>query len=157
MRKKGLMLAILFCMALSMNALQCLAQEETTMDCNEKQMVFKQKSANGDTTRMTMSFPEYPGGMDELYDYLDTSVTYPETLKSGEYEGTTTVQFVVGSDGEISEVSVFTSSGYPEMDDEAVRVVQNFPNWTPAKKNGEAFAMKTQIPIHFAYYGDDED
>ena len=41
--------------------------------------------------------------------------------------------------------------------DEAVRVVQNFPNWTPAKKNGEAFAMKTQIPIHFAYYGDDED
>ena len=84
-------------------------------------------------------------------------VTYPEALVSGEYEGTTTVQFVVGSDGEISEVSVFTSSGYPEMDDEAVRVVQNFPNWTPAKKNGEAFAMKTQIPIHFAYYGDDED
>ena len=82
---------------------------------------------------------------------------YPEALKASKVEGTTLVQFVVGTDGEISNVTVVQSSGYPEMDEEAVRIAESFPNWKPAAKNGELIAMKTQLPVRFVYYEEDEE
>lgn len=149
MKKIVLIFVSVMSVALFVNMGTCYAQQNTTMNCSQKAMIFKNQKAAADSTKLAL--PEYEGGMSELSNYLYENVTYPEALESIQAEGTCTVQFIVGADGAISEAVVVTSSGYPEMDDEAIRVVESFPNWNPASINGQAISMKTQLPIHFKY------
>lgn len=138
----------------------CFAQNNTQpcKTCDQQEMAFDQYNSNQELTgRSTLRLPEFDGGMDSLYLYMAENLEYPNSLKSSKAEGTTLVQFTVGTDGSISSVSVVRSSGYPEMDEEAVRLVESFPNWKPAAKNGELMAMKTQLPVRFVYYEEDEE
>ena len=138
----------------------CNAQNKTQpcKTCDQQEMAFEQYNSQREMTgQSTLRLPEFNGGMDSLYLYMAENLEYPDALKSSKAEGTTLVQFTVGIDGGISSVSVVRSSGYPEMDEEAVRLVESFPNWKPAAKNGEAMAMKTQLPVRFVYYEEDEE
>lgn len=138
----------------------CNAQSKTQpcKSCDQKEMAFEQYNSQREMTgQSTLRLPEFDGGMDSLYLFMAENLEYPESLKSSKAEGTTLVQFTVGKDGEISSVSVVRSSGYPEMDEEAVRLVESFPNWKPAAKNGEIIAMKTQLPVRFVYYDEEEE
>ena len=156
-------LGISFIMALSIGVLlfsgACKAQSHNKpcTSCDQKEMAFEQYNSQREMKgQSTLRLPEFDGGMDNLYQYMAENLEYPEALKSSKAEGTTLVQFTVGVDGEISAVSVVRSSGYPEMDEEAVRLVESFPNWKPAAKNGELMSMKTQLPVRFVYYGEEE-
>ncbi len=156
-------LGISFIMALSIGILlfsgACKAQghNKPCTSCDQKEMAFEQYNSQREMKgQSTLRLPEFDGGMDELYLYMAENLEYPDALKSSKAEGTTLVQFTVGTDGSISSVGVVTSSGYAEMDEEAVRLVKSFPNWKPAAKNGEAIAMKTQLPVRFVYYEDEE-
>ena len=138
----------------------CNAQNKTQpcKTCDQQEMAFEQYNSQREMTgQSTLRLPEFNGGMDSLYLYMAENLEYPDALKISKAEGTTLVQFTVGIDGGISSVSVVRSSGYPEMDEEAVRLVESFPNWKPAAKNGEAMAMKTQLPVRFVYYEEDEE
>ncbi len=148
MKKVVLILVAMMFFAVCANTNSASAQSNK-VNCQQKEMVFKNQKSGADSTKL--SLPEYEGGLSELRKYLRENVQYPEALVSSEAEGTCTVQFVVGADGEVSEVTVAQTSGFPEMDDEAVRVAKTFPNWNPATLNGAAISMKTQVPIHFKY------
>ena len=137
--------------ACCMNVSSVMAQDAGEVKCDGEDMVIEKTNSNGDTSRTTMRVPEFDDGIADVYAYLDEHVTYPEALESERAEGTCTVQFLVGADGSISQVSVARTSGYKEMDEEAVRVVKEFPNWKPAQLNGKAVAMKTQLPVRFEY------
>ena len=159
MKKLGILIFIALFFGVFSFANQCNAQgtNQPCSSCGQKEMAFEKYNSNKEMVgKTTLRLPEYSGGMDSLYLYLAENLQYPEALKDGKVEGTTLVQFVVGVDGEISNVTVAQSSGYPEMDEEAVRVVESFPNWKPAAKNGEVIAMKTQLPVRFVYYDEEE-
>lgn len=155
MKKLGLIFVAFVCATLCLNTFGAYAQQQNTMNCQQKEMVFKNQKNAADSTKL--SLPEYEGGMKELRKYIRENLEYPEVLRSVEADATCMVQFTVGSNGEVSEVSVAQTSGFPEMDEEAVRVASSFPNWTPATKNGVAIAMKTQVPFHFKYVPAEED
>ena len=155
MKKLGLILVAFACATLCMNTFGAYAQKQNTVNCQQKEMVFKNQKNAADSTKL--SLPEYEGGVKELRKYIRENLQYPEVLRSVEADATCMVQFIVGSDGEVSEVTVVESSGFPEMDEEAVRVASSFPNWNPATKNGTAIAMKTQVPFHFKYVPEEED
>lgn len=144
---------VMFCI----NLQQVCAQNAGETKCDGQDMVIQKTNSNGDTSKTTLRVPEFDDGVADVYSYLDEHVTYPEALESQQAEGTCTVQFLVGTDGAISQVSVARSSGYKEMDEEAVRVVKDFPNWKPAMINGQAVAMKTQLPVKFVFVAPDEE
>jgi TonB family protein len=54
---------------------------------------------------------------------------YPEEARREGWSGTTRVDVVVGSDGKIKEVSVQESSGFPILDDQAMRMVDRATLW----------------------------
>lgn len=142
----------------SLNNCKAQGYNQPCTNCDQKEMAFEKYNSKKEmVSKTTLRLPEYSGGMDSLYLYLAENLKYPDALKSSKLEGTTLVQFVVCTDGEVTEVTVAQSSGYPEMDEEAVRVVESFPNWKPAAKNGEIIAMKTQLPVHFVYNEEDEE
>ena len=151
-------MSLFFCALLFSSRCDAQSNKQPCSTCGQKEMAFEKYNSNREMVGSSkLRLPEYSGGMDSLYLYLAENLKYPEALKASKVEGTTLVQFVVGTDGEISNVTVVQSSGYPEMDEEAVRVAESFPNWKPAAKDGELISMKTQLPVRFVYYEEEEE
>ena len=92
--------------------------------------------------------PEYPGGMPAMIEFLQTNINYPEDAVKQKVEGRVMVQFVVETDGSISDVHV-AKQVFPSLDAEAIRVVQAMPNWVPGSEKGKVVRVKYNLPIVF--------
>lgn len=90
--------------------------------------------------------PQFRG---DLMQYLSSQLIYPKAARDSAIEGKVYVQFVVDTDGSISQVKIIRSSGNKLLDAEAVRVIKGMPNWTPGKMNGAPVKCFYQIPINF--------
>ncbi len=92
--------------------------------------------------------PSFPGGEQALQEYLYKNIRYPAAARENGIEGTVVLQFVVGSDGAISEIKVLrdVKGG---CTDEAIRVVKNMPKWTAGKQNGVAVPVFFNLPVTF--------
>lgn len=92
--------------------------------------------------------PAFPGGMDKFYEYLRDNLKYPAEAKANKIEGKVFMSFIVEVDGKINNIRVDRKLGYG-TDEEAVRVVEESPNWTPGILNGKPVRVKYNIPISF--------
>lgn len=92
--------------------------------------------------------PEYPGGTEALLEYLRTNINYPESCKEKKIQGRVLVSFVVEKNGSISSAEVVKSVD-PELDAEALRVVNMMPAWKPGKQRGEEVRVKFTVPVNF--------
>ena len=92
--------------------------------------------------------PEYPGGMQAMIAFLQTNMKYPEDAAKQKVEGRVMVQFVVETDGSVTDVHV-AKQVFPSLDAEAIRVVQAMPKWTPGKEKGNVVRVKYNLPIVF--------
>ncbi|MEA4983698.1 MAG: M56 family metallopeptidase, partial [Paludibacter sp.] len=97
--------------------------------------------------------PEYPGGNSELFKYLAQSIKYPVDAQESGTQGKVICQFVVGKDGNISDVEVIRSVA-PSIDTEAMRVIKAMPAWTPGEQKGKNVSVRYTLPINFKLDGD---
>lgn len=88
--------------------------------------------------------PEFVGGKEALFNYFKDNITYPDDVE----EGVVYVAFVVGSDGTIRDARVF--KGVKEsMDREALRLINNMPDWDPGLMEGNTVASVYGLPVIF--------
>ncbi|MDP4202102.1 MAG: energy transducer TonB [Bacteroidota bacterium] len=73
--------------------------------------------------------PSFPEG--DVSKYILKHLIYPHKALKDKVQGRVIVQFWVNKDGSIGEVEVLIGLT-PELDDEAVRVVESMPKWKPA-------------------------
>ena len=92
--------------------------------------------------------PEYPGGMGELMKFLSRNIKYPAAAQQARVQGKVVVEFLVGTDGSISDIKVKRSVN-PELDAEAVRVIGLMPKWRPGEQRGKAVDVRYELPITF--------
>ncbi|WP_026956729.1 energy transducer TonB [Algoriphagus vanfongensis] len=92
--------------------------------------------------------PEPPGGMSGWNQYLSKNLKYPTQARRMGIEGTVIVVFVINTDGSIQDVEVLRGIG-GGCDEEAVKVVQEAPNWTPGKQRGRPVRTRMRLPIRF--------
>lgn len=111
--------------------------------------IVRSEEGKPENPKGAMTFPRYVGGTKALCKFICQNMQYPEKLKEQNVSGTTTISFMVNSDGSVSDVEIVKSSGYQEFDDEATRLANSFPNWKAATKDCEATSMKTQTDIEF--------
>ena len=93
--------------------------------------------------------PEYPGGFQALFEYLGQNVKYPEDAEKQKVEGRVLANFVVETDGSISNVEVIKPA-FPSLDAEAVRVLSAMPKWTPGMQSGKVVRVRFTVPINFS-------
>ena len=118
------------------------AQESTKVAQTEN------ASSRDEIFQVVEEMPEYPGGMSELMKYLSTNMRYPKEAQSKGIQGRVIVQFVVNTDGSITEAKVVKPVD-PQLDAEALRVVNTMPNWTPGKQRGKAVRVRYTLPVMF--------
>lgn len=94
------------------------------------------------------SMPEYPGGEPALYAYLSENIKYPQMAKESGIQGRVFVTFVVERDGRVTDVRVLRGIG-GGCDEEAIRVVDGMPKWTPGKQRGKSVRVQYNLPVKF--------
>ncbi|MBO5626662.1 MAG: energy transducer TonB [Prevotella sp.] len=92
--------------------------------------------------------PEFPGGMQGLFEYMQNNVNYPKEAKNQKIEGRVIVSFIVEKDGSISEVHPLTAV-HPLLDKEAIRLVNEMPRWKPGTEKGKAVRVSFALPVSF--------
>jgi protein TonB len=75
-------------------------------------------------------------------------VKYPADAEKQKIEGRVIANFVVETDGSISNVEVFRPV-FPSLDAEAVRVLSAMPKWKPGMQSGKVVRVKYTVPISF--------
>jgi protein TonB len=88
------------------------------------------------------------GGMPAFYEYLVENMKYPPQARRLGVEGKVLMQFVVDKNGNISDVKVMKGIG-AGCDEEAIRVMQKAPAWSPGKQRGKAVKQRCIVPISF--------
>jgi len=95
--------------------------------------------------------PEFPGGAEALLGYIGNNINYPlDAIEEGA-GGTVFVSFVIEENGSVSNVSIVRGV-HPSIDEEAIRVVNQMPNWKPGYHEGEAVRVQFIMPIRFSTY-----
>lgn len=93
--------------------------------------------------------PMYPGGEKSLEDFVQNHITYPQDAVDNGVEGTVTVTFAVDENGKVySPVIKGDRLGYG-LDDEAMKVVEAMPKWTPGRIKGKNVKTYYDLPITF--------
>ncbi len=92
----------------------------------------------------------FPGGIDSWRRYLERKLNRDLPSENGAPVGrySVLVTFVVDEAGRVSEVQAENDPGYGTKI-EAIRVIQNGPNWTPAIQNGRKVKYRHKQTIVF--------
>ena len=136
--------------------LSLFASPEETVGNNlptEKTSLYKSSEtfAQNDTTseiiyKVCEKMPEFPGGEEALINYLSMSIdaqTGAVKLQSP------VVQFVVNTDGSVSNVKIVKSTGNAEIDKGVIKYVSIMPKWTPGTQSGKKVRVELTRPFNF--------
>ena len=124
--------------------------------------------------------PEYKGGETMLRYYLAKSIKYPRIASNYGLEGQTVVKFMVEADGSITNARVIDNritvedklpfqklrddskmrtrqEALDAFSEEALRVINDMPQWNPGKRYGMPIKVEYELPINFKlkYNSDD--
>ena len=139
------------------DANQEVVQQEQPASAPEIQVVTyapqPKEAEQGEIFQVVEERPQFPGGDAELMKFLQQNVKYPKEAQEQGKQGRVIVQFVVNTDGSISNDTIVRSVD-PSLDAEAVRIVRNMPNWTPGKQKGEPVRVRFTLPVTFRLSGD---
>lgn len=92
--------------------------------------------------------PSFPGGDAALAKFLSSNLRYPPRAEEMGIKGRVTCQFVVETDGSITDARVVRGVD-PDLDREALRVIKSMPKWIPGKQNGKSVRVRFTCPINF--------
>ncbi|SNS56845.1 TonB family C-terminal domain-containing protein [Ekhidna lutea] len=87
-------------------------------------------------------------GMRSFKKYIEEELIYPETARNNEIEGFVILDVSISPSGVIEDISVRKSLGYG-CDLEAIRLVQEGPEWMPSEKGGLSVADNVRVRVRF--------
>lgn len=113
----------------------------------ETQVAVEEEEA--DKIFLVVEQPASPkGGMSAFYAFVSQNIRYPAQARRLGVEGKVFVEFVVEKDGSLSSFTVIKGIG-AGCDEEAIRILQLSPQWTPGKQRGQPVKQRMVLPIHF--------
>lgn len=94
--------------------------------------------------------PEFDGGIQGLYKFINENLKYPEYERDNGITGTVYVQFIVSTEGKVLRPTILKSvSGSRTFDKEVLRVINKMPDWTPGEQNGKKVNVYFSLPVKF--------
>ena len=122
--------------------------EEPEFDMVEEKPQVIEQPKEAEIFTVVEENPTFPGGETKLYKFLGESIKYPEEAKELGIQGRVFVNFVIETNGAVSNVKVLRGIG-GGCDEEAIRVIKSMPKWTPGKQRGIPVRVSYNLPIKF--------
>ena len=98
--------------------------------------------------RIVEQLPEFPGGAVEFMKWLTKNLRYPASAQQRKVQGKVIAQFIVNTDGSISNIEILKSVD-ASLDHEAMRVLRLMPQWKPGQQDARPCRTQVCIPIVF--------
>lgn len=93
--------------------------------------------------------PVYPGGDRALINFFQNNIEYPADAAENGVEGTVTISFLVDETGKITyPMTNPPRLGYG-LEEEAMRVFNKMPKWTPGSLKGKNVKTRFTLPVTF--------
>ena len=93
--------------------------------------------------------PTFEGGdMNSFRAWVQKRLVYPQIAQENGIQGTVFVEFIIRKDGTVGDVRAVRSPDRM-LSEEAIRIIQSSPKWTPAKQRDNVISLKVTIPIVF--------
>ena len=130
-----------------------MAKTFAILEYNTSAQALSNLSSQGNVFTIVEKTATPRDGMPGLYKFLSDEVSYPDEARKQGVEGKVFVEFIVETDGSISNVTV-KKGVHAAIDAEAIRVMSLSPKWTPGSQKGVAVRQKMIIPINFSLGND---
>ncbi|MCE7041983.1 M56 family metallopeptidase [Dyadobacter sp. CY312] len=130
-------------------------QEDLPVVSGEARIQTLELPTEGKVFTVVEKQPEFPGGNKAMYKFLGNNIKYPTAAARANVSGRVFLSFVVTTNGNIQDVKILKGIGFG-CDEEAVRVVSQFPKWKPGTQDGQAVNVKYNLPINFQIDNDDK-
>jgi periplasmic protein TonB len=92
--------------------------------------------------------PSFEGGEEDLLEYINDNMEFPNEAKVNDISGRVITTFVVEIDGSLSNIKVVKDIG-GDCGKEAMRLLEEMPLWNPAQQNGNLVRCRYSLPILF--------
>lgn len=92
--------------------------------------------------------PSFKGGEKAMFSYIIKNINYNATAAEYGIEGVVYVRFIINKAGEVTQAEV-VKGVHPLLDNEALRIIKNMPNWSAGVQNGEKVNVVMVLPINF--------
>ncbi|MDP3462934.1 MAG: M56 family metallopeptidase [Bacteroidales bacterium] len=92
--------------------------------------------------------PVFQNGSEGMMKFLIENIKYPEQARKDSVQGRVFVNFIVEANGKVSNAKVLRGIG-SGCDEEALRVVNLMPDWTPGRQRGKNVRVSFNLPIMF--------
>ncbi|MCU4166114.1 energy transducer TonB [Carboxylicivirga caseinilyticus] len=122
-------------------------EEDTEVDFSDLAMD-EEEAEDAPVFFIVEEMPEFPGGEEALRKFIAQSVKYPVIAQENGIQGRVYVSFVVNTKGAVTDVKIARGVD-PNLDKEAIRVVNSMPAWKPGKQRGKAVKVSYTVPINF--------
>ncbi len=129
-------------------ATETVKNEEVVEVVEAPKLEVQEEEAEPEPFIVVEEMPLFPGGDAALLGYINANTVYPEVAKENNIQGRVIVRFCVTSKGTVSQVSILKPVD-PELDKEAMRVVNTLPTFKPGKQGGKAVPVWFSVPITF--------
>lgn len=93
--------------------------------------------------------PTYPGGQSALDQFVNDNVTYPDQAIDANKEGTVVVHFGIDENGKVTNAKVTSAPIGMGLEEEALKVINKMPSWTPGTVKGKKVKSYYSLPIRF--------
>ena len=117
-------------------------------DNNESPQSEETINAGDQLFQVVEVMPEYPGGDKALFKFIGQNIEYPASAKKAGTTGRVFINFVIEKDGNVSNIKIKKGIG-DGCDEEAIRVINMMPKWTPGTQRGENVRVAYNLPINF--------
>ena len=93
--------------------------------------------------------PTFQGGdLNTFRQWVQKQLRYPQIALENNITGRVTLQFVIEKDGRLTGIKVLASPD-ASLSEEAIRVVQSSPKWTPGKQCNQPVRVSFTLPVMF--------
>ena len=114
-----------------------------------KNNVQKEKLIHEDSILLVLEkLPQFPGGLPAVQSYFNRKQHYPMNALLKGVQGSVLISFVVNKQGGV-EMAKVAEGVDPELDWEAVRLVNTMPQWQPGYYRGKPIACMVIMPVDF--------
>lgn len=114
--------------------------------------IFAMPAPEPEKVEEIVEFPEVMAepecGFDEYYKAISKSLKYPPQATRMGIQGRVYVQFVVDTDGNVSDLQILKGIG-GGCDEEAMRVIREGPKWKPGRVRALPVISRMRFPIRF--------
>ncbi len=95
------------------------------------------------------TMPSFQGGtLNDFRNWVQGRVKYPSIAQENGIQGKVTLSFVIERDGRLTNIQVLQTPDR-SLSEEAIRVLNQSPKWSPGKQRNQAVRVKYTLPVDF--------